>query len=116
MNDGLFIKLYLDEDVSVLIAAMLRSRGFLVATTVESGKLGSTNLEQLEFAARNGCTLVTHNRVDFERLAIEFFESGMDHEGIIISGQRIASDVTMRLLRILNERSAAEMTNQIVYI
>jgi hypothetical protein len=35
----LFIELYLDEDVDVLIAQLLRARGFVVVTTQEAGQL-----------------------------------------------------------------------------
>ena len=34
----LFIELYLDEDVSVFIAELLRVRGFKVQTTQEAGR------------------------------------------------------------------------------
>ncbi|MEJ7616006.1 MAG: hypothetical protein WKF30_03300 [Pyrinomonadaceae bacterium] len=34
-----FVELYLDEDVSVLIAELLRVRGFGVQTTQEAGRL-----------------------------------------------------------------------------
>ena len=33
----LFIELYLDEDVDVLIAQLMRARGFVVVTTQEVG-------------------------------------------------------------------------------
>jgi hypothetical protein len=33
----LFIALYLDEDVSVLVAELLRARGFTTQTTQEAG-------------------------------------------------------------------------------
>ena len=35
----LFIELYLDEDVNVLVAALLRARGFTALTTREVGQL-----------------------------------------------------------------------------
>ncbi len=35
----LFIALYLDEDVDILIAPLLRARGCSVATTQEAGQL-----------------------------------------------------------------------------
>ncbi len=34
----LFIELYLDEDVSALVAKLLRVRGFTVQTTQEAGR------------------------------------------------------------------------------
>jgi hypothetical protein len=36
----LFIELYLDEDVDVLIADLLRARGFKATTTREAGQFG----------------------------------------------------------------------------
>ncbi len=35
----LFIELYLDEDVDVLVAELIRARGFSAMTTVEAGQL-----------------------------------------------------------------------------
>ena len=64
--NALFIRLYFDEDVDILVATLLRSRGFDVMTTVESGNLGASDERQIEFAASNGGALVTHNRADFE--------------------------------------------------
>jgi hypothetical protein len=36
----LFIELYLDEDTDVLIADLVRSRGFKVTTAQEAGQIG----------------------------------------------------------------------------
>jgi hypothetical protein len=38
--NGLFMALYLDEDVDVLIADLIRARGFIVITTQEAGQAG----------------------------------------------------------------------------
>ena len=65
----LFIELYLDEDVDVLIAQLLRARGFVVVTTQEVGQLHSSDAEQLAYAVRQHKTLLTHNHVNFEALA-----------------------------------------------
>ncbi len=53
--------LYLDEDVSVVVAAILKARGFEVLTARESGQLGRSDSEQLAFAAVAGHVLLTHN-------------------------------------------------------
>ena len=39
--NGLFIEIYLDEDVSVLVAELLRARGFVAVTTQQAGNLGT---------------------------------------------------------------------------
>ena len=63
--------LYTDEDMSALVATLLKSRGLDVTTVPEQATLGKTDSEQLKIAASLGRCLVTHNRVDFERLHIQ---------------------------------------------
>lgn len=77
--------LYLDEDVSVVVAAILRARGFDVQTAREAGQLGRSDLEQLGDGAVAKHVLLIHNRVDFERLHQKWLETGRPHAGIIIA-------------------------------
>lgn len=114
--DKLFIEIYLDEDVNVLIANLIRSRGFTVKTTQESGNLGKTDVEQFEFAKSRKFVLLTHNRVDFEAIAEEHFESNKTHYGLIIAARHPPQEIVRRLLKILNIFTADEMINQIRYI
>lgn len=51
---GLFIHRYLDKDVDVLVAKLIRSRGFEVTTTREAGLLASDDERQLAHAADHG--------------------------------------------------------------
>ena len=46
----LFIELYLDEDVSVLITELLRVRGFSAQTTQEAGRRETDSEAQLAYA------------------------------------------------------------------
>jgi predicted nuclease of predicted toxin-antitoxin system len=112
----LFIDLYLDEDVAVLIAALLRSRGYRVVTTVEAGQRGRSDEEQLAFATTNQMAIVTHNRVDFERLAAAYAEAGRHHPGIVIAVRRLPHEIARRLLAILDDVPAEEMVDQVRYI
>ena len=112
----LFADLYLDEDVDILVAEILRSRGFDVLTTLDTRRLGSADSDQLEYAAGHGRALVTHNRVDFERLARRYFEDAAPHSGIIVAVRRQHHELSMRLLRLLNQVSRDEMQNQIAYV
>ena len=45
----LFVELYLDEDVDVLVADLLRARSFQATTTQEARQTGKSDAEQ--FAA-----------------------------------------------------------------
>ena len=70
---GLFTGLYLDEDVSVLVAQLVQSHGFDALTTLEADQLGNSDEQPLAFAVSRSRTLLTHNRVDFEALARHYF-------------------------------------------
>jgi uncharacterized protein with PIN domain len=112
----LFARLYLDEDVSVLLAALLRSRGFEAVTTREAGNGGASDDRQLAYAADRGLVLLTHNRADFERLASQYFRDGLRHAGIVIAVRRMPHDILRRLLALLNQTTADEMVNNVWYL
>jgi hypothetical protein len=113
---GLFIELYLDEDVSAIVAKMIRGRGFSIATATECGQQGKSDAEQFAYAASRHQTLLTHNRVDFERLFAEYTNGGKEHSGLIIAVRRPSHEVAARLLKILNHVAADEIKNQLRYI
>lgn len=115
-NERLFIELYLDEDVSVLLAELLKARGYTAVTAREAGMLGKSDEEQLAYAISQRKTFITHNRVDFENLYSEYFQTGQHHYGIIIATQRDEYSLLRRLLIILNAVTSDEMENQIRYI
>jgi predicted nuclease of predicted toxin-antitoxin system len=112
----LFIKYYLDEDVDVLIAELIRSQKFQATSTDEVERKGKSDPQQLEYAVKQKSVIVTHNRVDFEKLARQYFFDNQTHYGIIIAVQRPPYEIAERLLKILNDFTADEMTNQIIYI
>jgi predicted nuclease of predicted toxin-antitoxin system len=111
-----FARLYLDEDVSVLLATLLRSRGFEAVTTQEAGNAAAPDERQLEYAAARGLALFTHNRADFERLATHYFQSGRRHSGIIIAVRRMPHDILRRLLTFLHQTSAEEVADNVWYL
>ena len=112
----LFIDLYLDEDVSVLVADLIRARGFNVTTTLEAGNLGCSDSAQLEYAIASRQCLLTHNRADFEALGKRLFSSGQMHHGIIIAVRRRPKEIVRRLLPVLNSRTSDEIQNQLLYL
>jgi len=113
---GVFIELYLDEDVDVLIAPLIRARGFVVVTTQEAGQLRNSDAEQLAYAVSQHKTLLTHNHVDFEALAQTYVAACQPHDGIIVAVRRPPREIARRLFRILNAVTAEERQNQVRYI
>jgi predicted nuclease of predicted toxin-antitoxin system len=112
----LFIELYLDEDVHVVIADLIKARGFQALTTRNAGQLQNSDPEQLGYAINHQKTLVTHNRVDFEQLAQVYFKQDKKHYGIIFAARHSPQEIARRLLIILNNVTADEMENQVRYI
>ena len=111
-----FGQLYLDEDVSAVVAALLRSRGFQVVTTVEAGNSSIADDAQIAYAASRLLVLLTHNRDDFDQLAQQYFSAGKLHAGIIIAVRRQPHDILRRLLALLNQQTADELSNNVWYI
>lgn len=113
---AIFIRIYLDEDVDILVASLLRSRGFEATTAQAENQLGRDDLAQLEYATQQGAAILTHNRIDFEVLAQTYFEQGKTHCGIIIAVRKPFQEIVRRLLLILDSTTADEMQNQVRYI
>jgi hypothetical protein len=116
MISRLFIEIYLDEDVDILIAHLIRARGFQMQTTREAGNLSTSDAEQLAYAAGREKTLLTHNRADFEALHQHYYDNGWEHDGIIIAVRHSPHEIVRRLLIVLNNVTADEMHNQLRYI
>jgi hypothetical protein len=112
----LFVALYLDEDVDVLVGEMLRAYGFDVLTTLEADRLGATDEEQIAFSTGEGRALLTHNRQDFEALALDYFDAGRIHAGILLAVRRPPHELVRRLLVVLDQATAEEMTGQLRYL
>jgi predicted nuclease of predicted toxin-antitoxin system len=112
----LFVELYLDEDVSVLVAELLRVRGFAAQTTQEVGRKNRNDEEQLSYAVGQQRALLTHNRDDFARLAQQYFATGRKHYGIIIAVRRPPQEIAQRLMTIFNQTTADEIEDQLIYI
>lgn len=113
---SLFIQLYLDEDVDVVIAALLQAKGYDVLTVRDADRLQETDENQLAYAISHTRAIVTHNRADFEALTQTYFQTGQTHFGIIIAVRRPPQDIAKRLAAILDQVTADEMHNQVRYI
>lgn len=112
----LFARLYLDEDVPVQVAEILRGHGYDVRTARDEGMLGTSDAEQLAYATQQRLVFVTHNRTDFEKLAVQYFEDDRMHKGIICAVRRPPGECARRLLSLLNERTEEDFENPLLYI
>jgi Domain of unknown function (DUF5615) len=114
------IRLYLDEDVMAggLIPA-LRTRGVDIITVRDTHLEGATDEHQLDYATEHGCVLYSFNIKHYMALHTAFLEQGKSHKGIILAEQSRRYSVgeqTRRLLRLIAEKSAEEMQDQVVFL
>ena len=115
-DEGLFGRLYLDEDVHKGVAAALRVRHFDAISAHETGAWGLTDEEQLAVAAGQGRALLTFNTADFARLHRAWLAAGREHWGIILCEQLTVGEVTRRVLALLNRVTAHELHNQLYWL
>lgn len=110
------ITLYTDEDVDVLLKPLLTAKGFRVFTTLDEGMLGKTDREQFEYASDLQAVFVTHNRIDFEKLATQYVQETKEHGGIIIATRRNVYELARRIARFLELHRLDNLKNQIWYV
>jgi predicted nuclease of predicted toxin-antitoxin system len=110
----LFGRLYLDENVPVILAGMIRLRGFFATTARDEGLLGiDDDAIHLNYATSHGLCLVTHNRQDFINLHENTILCGENHAGIIIATVQNLRILAERLVNRLNTHTADELANNL---
>jgi len=110
------ISLYLDEDVRVLLAEVLRHRGYDVVHVLETKKTGKSDEEQLVYAVEHKMALLSHNIKDFKMLAKKYEMQGIRHYGIIISEQISFKELLRRTLKFLSRESKESIKNQLIWL
>ena len=116
MNDELFITIYLDEDVHVLVAVLLLQGDCQAVTARDADQLGKSDPEQLDYASRHRMAIVTHNRGDFETLHRQCLATGQTHAGILIGMDNRPYTLARRILAAQDMYNVDEMRNQLLYI
>lgn len=110
---GLFIRLYLDADVDVKLAASLRRVGYDCVSAREIGNADLDDESQMIFAANEGRVLLTHNIQDFVPIFERWWHTGLGHSGIIVSQQIPPGEPQRRVVRLLDTVTADAMENNL---
>jgi hypothetical protein len=110
------IKVLLDEDVHLALAGALRKRGYDAIHVREVKRLGLTDREQLEFAAREERCLVTFNVGEFAVWHSRYVTAQKEHFGIIVSPQKPIGRMLRELLLFLGSHSATEIAGQLFFL
>jgi predicted nuclease of predicted toxin-antitoxin system len=100
------MKFYLDEDLSPKIAEILRRSGIDALSAHDAGMCEVSDQRQLEFAAREKRCLVTRNRDDFIRLAVQFFNDQRPHWGVLIVPYTLPGNQFSRIANLIKKFSS----------
>ena len=100
------MKFYLDEDLSPKIAEILSRSGLDALSAHEAGMCEVSDQRQLEFAATEKRCLVTRNRDDFIRLAVQFFNDQRPHWGVLIVPYTLPGNQFSRIANLIKKFSS----------
>jgi predicted nuclease of predicted toxin-antitoxin system len=110
------VGLLLDEDVRVLLAEILRERGYDMVHVLEVGRGGRSDPEQLAYAVSQKRATLTHNIRDYLILDRTYRAGGQEHYGIIVSDQAPLRELLRRTLHCLSRYNAEETRNQVIWL
>ena len=112
----LFARIYLDENMPIVLAPLIQSRGFFATTAHAERLLGADDADHLEYAASHEYCHATHNRQHFIRLHNERMNAGQRHAGIIVSFVRDVHVLADRLAERLNTLTANGFVNLFLFV
>jgi hypothetical protein len=104
----------LDECTDLELVPLLRARGYVVEAVHLLGLRGADDAVVLDYAARRGRALVTHNERHFRHEHRRLVEAGRTHAGIICISQlgpieRMALRVAMMLDWVAQQENRAQL-------
>jgi hypothetical protein len=110
------LRIYLDEDVDILLAQLLCSRGFACTFALQEHHLRWSDEQHIEWATSETRIVVTHNRLDFEALARQWWSQSKEHAGIVLAVRRANTyDLMRRLLPVLACYDQVGWRNVVMY-
>jgi predicted nuclease of predicted toxin-antitoxin system len=109
-------KLLLDEHIWAYLAKILREQGFDVIHVTEVDLIATPDSEIMEYAVGQHRAVVTFNIKDFIPLAIQYYEDGKEHYGVVVSNQLSRGELQKRVIRLLKRITAEELKNSVRYL
>lgn len=110
------IKVLVDEDVWMGLAVALREAGYDAVSVNELERKGLSDDEQLAYAVEEGRALIVHNSQDYAPLAEAYFNTGQNHNGIIVARQFEKGELLRRVLALLDSVSPEQLANTLRFV
>jgi predicted nuclease of predicted toxin-antitoxin system len=109
-------KLLLDEHIWSYLAKILREQGFDVIHVNDVNLDATPDAKILEFAAGEHRAVVTFNVRDFVPLAVQYYEDGKEHYGVVVSKEISHGELKRRVTKLLESVTAEELMNSVRYL
>ena len=110
------MRLYLDENMPVVLGRMLAEEGVECTTTREAGNLSLSDEDHLAFAAASQRILVTFDCKDFLALATQWQQTGRSHAGIILTKVHSLQELHRRFRHLFLTHRHQDFTNRILWL
>jgi len=110
------MRLYLDENVPVILASLLSAHGVDCLSARQAGNLSLSDEEQLVFTTNERRILFTFNCRDFLELAKHWHVAGRTHTGIILSKEFAFSELVRRFRHLLMHHKDQDLTNRVLWL
>ena len=109
-------RLLLDEHIWAYLAKLLREQGFDVIHVNEVDLVGTPDDKIMMYAVGEHRAVVTFNVKDFVPLAVQYYEDGKEHYGIVVSNQLSRGELQKRVIKLLKSITAEELMNTVRYL
>lgn len=109
-------KLLLDEHILTYLAKILREQGFDVIHVNEVDLDATPDEKIMAYAAGEHRAVVTFNVRDYIPLAIQYYEDGKEHYGVVVSKEIYHGELKRRVTKLLESVTAEELMNAVRYL
>lgn len=110
------IRLFIDEDVWLGLAAALRERGFDAVHVYEVVRGRLSDREQMDFAIQQRRAILTHNKRHYIPFVAEYYWASKEHYGILVIAQLPRGELLRRVETFLQQHQASQIGNQVWFL
>lgn len=110
------MRLYLDENVPIVLARMLTEEGIDCTTARDAGNLSLSDDDHLAFATTAQRIVVTFDCKDFQALATRWQQAGRSHAGIILTKAHPLHELHRRLRHLFLTHRHQDFANRILWL
>lgn len=110
------MRLYLDENIPVVLSRILSEEGADCTTARDAGTLSLSDEEHLAFATAAHRVLVTFDCRDFQIIAAHWQQTGQSHAGILLTNAHPLHELHRRFRHLFLTHRKNDFTDRILWL